>query len=55
LAWGCGFVSTVSGQRPVAGCGECGDKPSGFCATELVMTSKLHMRYIQLDRAYSLI
>jgi hypothetical protein len=28
--------STVSGQGPVAGCCECGDEPSGSCATELV-------------------
>jgi hypothetical protein len=32
----CGFDSTVSGQGPVAGCCECGDEPSGSCATELV-------------------
>jgi hypothetical protein len=36
LAWGCGLDSTDSGQRPVAGCCECGDEPSGSCATELV-------------------
>jgi hypothetical protein len=30
------LVSTGSGQGPVAGCGECGDEPSGSCATELV-------------------
>jgi hypothetical protein len=30
------LVSTVSGQGPVAGCCECGDEPSGSCATELV-------------------
>jgi hypothetical protein len=46
LAWGvwivcvcvcvCVCVSTVSGQEPVAGCCECGDEPSGSCATELV-------------------
>jgi hypothetical protein len=36
LAWGCGLDSTVSGQGPVAGCCECGDEPSGTCATELV-------------------
>jgi hypothetical protein len=37
LAWGWGgFDSTVSGQGPVAGCCECGDEPSGSCATELV-------------------
>jgi hypothetical protein len=35
-AWGCGLDSTGSGQRPVAGCCECGDEPSGSCATELV-------------------
>jgi hypothetical protein len=28
--------STVSGQGPVVGCCECGDEPSGSCATELV-------------------
>jgi hypothetical protein len=31
-----GLDSTVSGQGPVAGCCECGDEPSGSCATELV-------------------
>jgi hypothetical protein len=31
---GCGLDSTVSGQGPVAGCCECGDEPSGSCATE---------------------
>jgi hypothetical protein len=29
-----GLDSTVSGQGPVAGCCECGDEPSGSCATE---------------------
>jgi hypothetical protein len=33
---GCGLDSTGSGQGPVAGCYECGDESSGFCATELV-------------------
>jgi hypothetical protein len=33
---GCGLDSTGSGQGPVAGCCECGDGPSGSCATELV-------------------
>jgi hypothetical protein len=33
---GCGLDSTVSGQGLVAGCCECGDEPSGSCATELV-------------------
>jgi hypothetical protein len=33
---GCGLDSTGSGQVPVAGCCECGDEPSGSCATELV-------------------
>jgi hypothetical protein len=32
----CGFDSTGSGQGPMAGCCECGDEPSGSCATELV-------------------
>jgi hypothetical protein len=36
LAGGCGLDSTVSGQRPVAGCCQCGEEPSGSCATELV-------------------
>jgi hypothetical protein len=35
LAWG-GLNLTVSGQGPVVGCCECGDEPSGSCATELV-------------------
>jgi hypothetical protein len=34
---GCGLDSTGSGQGPVADCGECGDGPSGSCATELVI------------------
>jgi hypothetical protein len=33
---GCGLDSTGSGQGPVVGCCECGDVPSGSCATELV-------------------
>jgi hypothetical protein len=32
-----GMDSTVSGQGPVAGCCECGDEPSGSCATELLV------------------
>jgi hypothetical protein len=36
LAWGCGLDATGSGQGPVAGCCECGDEPSGSCATELI-------------------
>jgi hypothetical protein len=36
LVWGCGLDSTGSGQGPVTGCCECGDEPSGSCATELV-------------------
>jgi hypothetical protein len=32
----CGLDLTGSGQGPVAGCCECGDEPSGSCATELV-------------------
>jgi hypothetical protein len=34
---GCGLDSTGSGQGPVAGCCDCGDEPSGSCATELLM------------------
>jgi hypothetical protein len=38
LAWGGGGLdSTGSGQGPVTGCCECGDVPSGSCATELVI------------------
>jgi hypothetical protein len=29
-----GLDLSGSGQGPVAGCCECGDKPSGSCATE---------------------
>jgi hypothetical protein len=45
LAWGggrCGLDSTGSGQGPVAGCCECGDEPSGSCATELVTPTTHH-------------
>jgi hypothetical protein len=34
---GCGLDSTGSGQGPVAGCCECGDEPSGSCATECLI------------------
>jgi hypothetical protein len=34
---GCGLDLTGSGQKPVASCCECGDEPSGSCATELVI------------------
>jgi hypothetical protein len=34
--WGCRLDSTSSGYGLVAGCSECGDEPSGSCATELV-------------------
>jgi hypothetical protein len=33
---GYGLDSTGSGYVPVASCCECGDEPSGSCATELV-------------------
>jgi hypothetical protein len=33
---GGGLDSTGAGQGPMAGCCECGDEPSGSCATELV-------------------
>jgi hypothetical protein len=47
LAWGgCGLDSTGSGQGPVAGCCECGDEPSGSCATELVMPQRKQPVYI---------
>jgi hypothetical protein len=35
LGGGGGLDSTSSGQGPVAGCCECGDEPSGSCATKL--------------------
>jgi alpha-glucosidase (family GH31 glycosyl hydrolase) len=36
IGWGCVVNSIGSGLGPVAGCCECGDKPSGFGTTELV-------------------
>jgi hypothetical protein len=36
LAWGCALDSTGSEEGLVAGCYECGDEPSGFCAMESV-------------------
>jgi hypothetical protein len=39
MAWGGGGLDlTGSGQGRVAGCCECGDEPSGSCATELKAT-----------------
>jgi hypothetical protein len=35
IGWGCGLDSTGSAYGPVASCCECGDEPSGSCATEL--------------------
>jgi hypothetical protein len=51
LAWGgvCGLDSTVSGQGPVAGCCECGDEPSGSCATELVSYSMVFVSYLPAE------
>jgi hypothetical protein len=40
---GCGLDSTGSGQGPVAGCCECGDEPSGSCATELVSKQNIKL------------
>jgi hypothetical protein len=37
--------STGSGQGPVAGCGECGDEPSGSCSTELVHLKDILVSY----------
>jgi hypothetical protein len=39
---GCELDSTGSGQGPVARCCECGDEPSGSCATELVQLVFVH-------------
>jgi hypothetical protein len=46
---GCGLDSTVSGQGPVAGCCECGDEPSGSCATELVSLVKTYFCRINTE------
>jgi hypothetical protein len=50
LAWGggCGLDSTGSGQGTVAGCYECGNEPSGSCATELVS----YLAYFQFSLLY---
>jgi hypothetical protein len=50
LAWGCGLDSTDSGQGPVAGCCECGDEPSGSCATELVSYIQMFLKILPLPR-----
>jgi hypothetical protein len=44
----CGFDSTGSGQGPVAGCCECGDEPSVFCATDLVLKEMewIHLAHV---------
>jgi hypothetical protein len=33
---GVDWIRLAQGQGPAAGCCECGDEPSGSCATELV-------------------
>jgi hypothetical protein len=53
--WGCGLDSTVSGQGPVAGCCECGDEPSGSCATELVSYGSTSVKLMGTVQLYSLI
>jgi hypothetical protein len=40
LAEGCGLDSTGSGQGLLARCCECCDEPSGFCSTELDLSTK---------------
>jgi hypothetical protein len=45
---GCGLGSTGSGQGPVADCCECGDEPSGSCATELVSCVKHNLYQLYL-------
>jgi hypothetical protein len=47
---GCELDSTSSGQRLVAGCCECGDEPSGSCATELV--SHIRNQLYELGSCY---
>jgi hypothetical protein len=46
----CVLDSTVSGQGPVAGCCECGDEPSGSCATELVCSVLIVYRFITAEK-----
>jgi hypothetical protein len=43
----CGLDSTGSGQGPVAGCGECGDEPSGSRAKELVSYMAADLRSLR--------
>jgi hypothetical protein len=43
---GGGLDYTGSEQGPVAGCCECGDEPSGSCATELVINEKSDNRVL---------
>jgi hypothetical protein len=47
---GCWLDSTVSGQRPVAGCCECGDESSGSCDTELGMSTLFHCTKLRLSK-----
>jgi hypothetical protein len=49
LAWGCGLNSTGSGQGPVAGCCECGDEPSGSCATVVSVQKYVFSIFIELN------
>jgi hypothetical protein len=49
---GCGLDSTGSGQGPVAGCYECGDEPSGSCATELVSYEMFYRSKAGLSNSY---
>jgi hypothetical protein len=55
LAWGCGLDSTVSGQGPVAGWCECGDEPSGSCATELVIVTMRDFDWSVFDSCFRLL
>jgi hypothetical protein len=52
LAGGCGLDSTSSGQGPVAGCCECGDEPSGSCATELVTVLSWHFHWFIIRESF---
>jgi hypothetical protein len=49
--------STGSGQGPVAGYGECGDEPSGSCATELVIIHQEALSYkiIKMNQAVKVV
>jgi hypothetical protein len=50
----CGLDSTGLGQGLVAGCCECGDKPSGSCATELVSYTQTEHKAVKLFAVFKI-